>query len=240
MAQAGKRDLDEVVARARLLEDGSKQHEQENQRGRDTERDAEDTLALHPEMPCRLVEGCPLPLHHLGQPAGITEENVTDEDRRHEHQGQAQRTIDGACQDQHTNRGNHQIIGGRQAGAQGNRLAENHRVQRNHDAERDDYPVIPGNSVTRAVLEQRECHRRQHQRKGEVDTPGVGIGDDGPFQPGVFGQPERKVRCDVKLEHRPDESDNEDDFSKYARRVACPGVGLGYQISSGVCFEALG
>ena len=63
-----ERDLDEIIAGAGLLQQRAEQHEQEDEIGRDAERDAEHALGGEPEMRGGARDRCALVRHQAGQP----------------------------------------------------------------------------------------------------------------------------------------------------------------------------
>ena len=90
MTHQGECDFDEVVARTSLIEQRAKLHEQENQFGGDTERDAEDAFRGEPLVVRDGTEAGPFPCEKAR--SGRSEEGVSQEHDGDDHKGRTKGT----------------------------------------------------------------------------------------------------------------------------------------------------
>ena len=135
MPQRGEGQLDEIIAGTGAFQQRPEQHEQEDHRGRNTERHPEDALCLHPEMPAGLVQRRPFPAHRVGKDIKMAEHHIDDENRRDDQQWQAKRPVHRHHHAQHAGNGEEQIISVRQAGPVGDIKLENEQIETGRNAD---------------------------------------------------------------------------------------------------------
>ena len=96
----------------------------------------------------------------------MAEENVKHKDAGDDDQRQPQRPVDGDSQGHHTDRGNGDVSGGRQASTTGDALLKPEQIQTTHRGDGCQNPVVDRHSVAWTGLEKRVGQHRQTQRKG--------------------------------------------------------------------------
>ena len=67
MPERGKSQLQEVIARARLIEQSAEENKQKYETRRHPKRHTKDAFGGQPHVAHGFFEGRALPLHHLGQ-----------------------------------------------------------------------------------------------------------------------------------------------------------------------------
>ena len=230
VAEQRERELDEVVARPRLLENRAEQDEQEDHRRRYPEGDPEDPLGLNPVVPHRLSERRSLPADRIGQHLGVSEEDVAHEDAGDDHQREPERPVHRGPQHDHADARGNEVARSRDPGPNRDIVLEHEEIETGSGPERRQDPVVPGDSAAGARLEQRKCERGEKHRERKMDEAGL-IGIDDHVEPGDVGQQERNVRRDVELEQRPDERQSDDETSLPAIGIAASGIDLRHQIA---------
>ena len=226
MTEQRERDLDEVVAGTRLVEQRPEQDEQEHHRRGHAECDAEHAFGLHPVMPQRLAERRPLPLDDLRNEIPVAKEGVHHEHGGNDHQRQAERPV---CRGQDHNEADdrhHLVRGDRNARTVGDTVTCKDQIQTRRHAGETQHPVIPGDVIARTRLEQRERRRREEHGERQMNGAAL-IGIQCEVDARQLGEQEREIRGVVDLEERPQQGDPCDHLALPVCWITCAGIYLG-------------
>jgi hypothetical protein len=116
------------------------------------------------------IRGAP-PLKIIGEPAGVTKEDIDHENGGDNDERQAQRPVNRDQQNHEADAGENQIFPGRKTRTIGNGGVIDDDVKARRDDAQAQEPVVPGYRLTRAPLQQRESHGGQETGEGQMDQP---------------------------------------------------------------------
>ena len=212
-------ELDEVVAGAGLLEQRAEQHEQEDEVGRDAERDAEHAFGGEPEVRGRARQRGAAMRQQAGQIR--TEEDIEQRDDGDDRHPRAFGAARGFEQQHHADDGGENVALRRQARTHGDVAIEHDQIQHRTNAGGGQQPVDKRHAVARRRHEGRVRRERQEQREAQVKRARLGVAEDAEAQD--VGQ----RRGVPELEQRPGDGDRIDQPSGTAARLAPAGIGFG-------------
>ena len=155
VAQQGKGRLDEVVASACLVEQGTEQHEQENEPAGNPQRHAKHTLGGQPLVAHRAVEREPPVGDHVRHVAPA--KGVAQEHQGHDHHGQTQHAARRFKQKHHTDHRRVDVhVGG---------VARPRPLQHLHDQIRKKHRKSEVNGPAFGVVEHQNTERERKRRR---------------------------------------------------------------------------
>jgi hypothetical protein len=221
--EAREGELDEVVARARLIEERAEEDEEKHEGRRNAQRNAEDAPGVEPLRVDQRGKAEPLMLDQVRDQPARAHVGVKQEERADDCKRRAQRAAAGLEQHQDTDGTHDDLELRRQARArgQGERVGGPENVEGTEAAHGQQDPVRDGMRSRGEFLKAGISEEGQHDREEQVQRPRLGrVHHREPF-----AEPEHRLR-DPELEQRPDQREPRDqqrDVSVLG--IACTAVG---------------
>ena len=147
VTQQAEGELDEVMARTGALEQGAKQHEQEDEAGGDPEGDAEHPFGGDPLVVGQRMQAHPA-VGQQGRHPG-TGQAVGQEDDGDDRQGRAQGAAGRFQQERNADAGHREVHGGQVAGTLGKLLVHHEQIAGDGGTDEAEGDVGKGNPVSR-------------------------------------------------------------------------------------------
>ena len=222
----GKRQVEEILAGARLVEQRAEQHEQEDEAHRDIDRDAENRLAAHPLIADQPLERDALVRDDLRH--RLAEDRIDQEHPRDDHQRDADAAARCLQQEQNTDAADYrldgegefpteqrEIVGQQDPATRDQAVIAEKQIERRAAAEDRQRDIVERQAVgPPQPLGDRKQQETEDQPEGEMHAARGHVDDD------ADAEHKRQRRGDPELEQRPQRGDAADDGGKRRRHPA--------------------